>query len=168
MDIPKVKMRAESSCSLIKRSVILLWISIPPKKNKGIPQVLKEYIFEGKYNNLESYKKIFEEHGDEIAAVIVEPIQGEGGYIVPPDDFFPKLRKLCDEHGGNNPAWTDAHLDRISFDPDKTLGNNPAWTDAHLDRAQSQDGAAERVDGPDVAVLTERGQNREHDEAQYE
>ncbi len=34
-----------------------------------------------------------------VAAIFVEPIQGEGGYIVPPDDFFPRLRKLCDEHG---------------------------------------------------------------------
>jgi len=36
---------------------------------------------------------------DEVAAVVVEPIQGEGGYIVPPPHFFPRLRQLCDEHG---------------------------------------------------------------------
>lgn len=36
---------------------------------------------------------------DEVAAIIVEPIQGEGGYVVPRDDFFPKLRELCDEYG---------------------------------------------------------------------
>lgn len=36
---------------------------------------------------------------DEIAAVLVEPIQGEGGYLVPRDDFFPKLRNLCDKYG---------------------------------------------------------------------
>ncbi len=36
---------------------------------------------------------------DEVAAVLVEPIQGEGGYIVPPPNFFPRLRKMCDEHG---------------------------------------------------------------------
>ncbi|HSJ89874.1 MAG TPA: acetyl ornithine aminotransferase family protein [Anaerolineales bacterium] len=37
--------------------------------------------------------------GDEIAGILVEPIQGEGGYIVPPDGFFPALRKLCDKYG---------------------------------------------------------------------
>jgi len=36
---------------------------------------------------------------EEVAAVFVEPIQGEGGYIVPPTDFLPRLRRLCDEHG---------------------------------------------------------------------
>jgi 4-aminobutyrate aminotransferase len=35
---------------------------------------------------------------DEVAGVLVEPIQGEGGYIVPAPGFFPALRKLCDRH----------------------------------------------------------------------
>ncbi len=35
----------------------------------------------------------------EVAAVFIEPIQGEGGYIVPPDNFMPKLRKLTEQHG---------------------------------------------------------------------
>jgi 4-aminobutyrate aminotransferase len=37
--------------------------------------------------------------GDEIAGILVEPIQGEGGYIVPAEGFFPGLRELCDRHG---------------------------------------------------------------------
>jgi 4-aminobutyrate aminotransferase len=36
---------------------------------------------------------------DEIAAVFVEPIQGEGGYFVSPDGFLPALRAMCDRHG---------------------------------------------------------------------
>ena len=35
----------------------------------------------------------------EVAAFLVEPILGEGGYIVPPDSFLPGLRALCDKHG---------------------------------------------------------------------
>jgi len=35
---------------------------------------------------------------DEVAGILVETIQGEGGYIVPPPGFFPALRKLCDKH----------------------------------------------------------------------
>jgi 4-aminobutyrate aminotransferase len=35
----------------------------------------------------------------EVAAIIVEPIQGEGGYIVPEDGFMQGLRRICDEHG---------------------------------------------------------------------
>lgn len=33
------------------------------------------------------------------AGILVEPIQGEGGYVVPTDGFFPALRELCDRHG---------------------------------------------------------------------
>jgi 4-aminobutyrate aminotransferase len=35
----------------------------------------------------------------EVAAVLIEPIQGEGGYLVPPDGFLEGLRELCDRHG---------------------------------------------------------------------
>lgn len=36
---------------------------------------------------------------NEFAAIIVEPIQGEGGYVVPEDGFLARLRALCDKHG---------------------------------------------------------------------
>jgi 4-aminobutyrate aminotransferase len=36
---------------------------------------------------------------EDCAAVLVEPIQGEGGYVVPPPHFFPALRDLCDKYG---------------------------------------------------------------------
>jgi 4-aminobutyrate aminotransferase len=35
---------------------------------------------------------------EDVAAVFVEPFQGEGGYVVPPPDFLPGLRRLCDRH----------------------------------------------------------------------
>jgi len=36
---------------------------------------------------------------DEVAGLIVEPIQGAGGYIVPPKEFLPSLRRICDKNG---------------------------------------------------------------------
>jgi 4-aminobutyrate aminotransferase len=36
---------------------------------------------------------------EEVAAIILEPIQGEGGYVVPEDGFIQGLRKICDKHG---------------------------------------------------------------------
>lgn len=35
---------------------------------------------------------------DPVSSVVVEPILGEGGYVVPPDDFLPSLREFCDRH----------------------------------------------------------------------
>jgi 4-aminobutyrate aminotransferase len=34
-----------------------------------------------------------------VAAILVEPVQGEGGYVVPPAEFLRSLRRICDEHG---------------------------------------------------------------------
>lgn len=36
---------------------------------------------------------------EEVAAIFVEPVQGEGGYVVPPSDFLGRMRELCDKHG---------------------------------------------------------------------
>jgi 4-aminobutyrate aminotransferase len=35
----------------------------------------------------------------DVAAIVVEPVQGEGGYVVPPVEFMPRLRRICDTHG---------------------------------------------------------------------
>lgn len=36
---------------------------------------------------------------EEVAAIIVEPIQGEGGYVVPPPEYHPMLKKICEKYG---------------------------------------------------------------------
>src|SRR5690606_33640051 len=36
---------------------------------------------------------------ESVAAILVEPVQGEGGYIVPPASFLPALREIADRHG---------------------------------------------------------------------
>jgi putrescine---pyruvate transaminase len=49
---------------------------------------------------VEALEKVVLDAGPEtVAAVVAEPVQGAGGVIVPPPDYFPLLRRLCDEHG---------------------------------------------------------------------
>lgn len=36
---------------------------------------------------------------EDVSALVAEPIQGEGGYVVPQKEFFPRLKKICDEYG---------------------------------------------------------------------
>ena len=52
----------------------------------------------GDADAVEQQLRIAREVGNEIAAVVMEPVQGEAGAIVPPDDFWPRLRALCDEY----------------------------------------------------------------------
>src|SRR5579859_8013186 len=52
----------------------------------------------GDADAVEQQLRIAQEVGNEIAAVVMEPVQGEAGAIVPPDDFWPRLRKLCDQY----------------------------------------------------------------------
>src|SRR5260370_7697488 len=47
---------------------------------------------------VEQQLRIAREVGNDIAAVIMEPVQGEADAIVPPCDFWPRLRQLCDEY----------------------------------------------------------------------
>ncbi len=52
----------------------------------------------GDADAVEQQLSIAREVGNDIAAVIMEPIQGEAGAIVPPDDFWPRLRQICDAY----------------------------------------------------------------------
>jgi putrescine aminotransferase len=47
------------------------------------------------FGNIEAIKKAIT---DDTAAIILEPIQGEGGINIPPDEYLPQVRKLCDDH----------------------------------------------------------------------
>lgn len=52
----------------------------------------------GDADAVEQQLRIAREVGNDIAAVVMEPVQGEAGAIVPPDDFWPRLRHICDEY----------------------------------------------------------------------
>ncbi|QLQ79929.1 hypothetical protein HG537_0C05780 [Torulaspora globosa] len=51
-----------------------------------------------RYGVAEDLEEVFKTHGDRIAAVILEPIQGEAGIVVPPADYLLRVQKLCREH----------------------------------------------------------------------
>lgn len=51
------------------------------------------------FDYLENVLFRYEVDPSEVAAIVLEPIQGEGGYIVPPAEWVQRLRELCDRHG---------------------------------------------------------------------
>ncbi len=71
-----------------------------PVQRRGFAPLVPE-IHHARYGDLDSVRSVLKTTcpPDELAAIFVEPIQGEGGYIVPPPEFLPGLRTLCDEHG---------------------------------------------------------------------
>jgi glutamate-1-semialdehyde 2,1-aminomutase len=48
------------------------------------------------YNDLAQVREIFAQHGSEIAAILVEPVAGNMGLVLPSPDFLPGLREICD------------------------------------------------------------------------
>ncbi|WFD03470.1 ornithine aminotransferase [Malassezia obtusa] len=51
-----------------------------------------------RYNNIEDIERALELYGKETAAVLLEPIQGEAGIVVPSPDYFPRVAELCKKH----------------------------------------------------------------------
>lgn len=49
------------------------------------------------FNNIEAIKSVLHEHAD-VAAILLEPIQGEGGINIPDESYLPAVRELCDQH----------------------------------------------------------------------
>jgi len=65
----------------------------------GVPKSATQATLCAEYNNLDEVKKIFEDNKDEIAAVILEPIVGNSGFIKPDKSFLQGLRKLTKDNG---------------------------------------------------------------------
>lgn len=65
----------------------------------GVPNSFIEHTVLAQYNNLESVTKIVEENKTQIAAIILEPIAGNMGMVLPKPTFLQGLRDLCDQYG---------------------------------------------------------------------
>jgi len=66
-----------------------------PKYHEGFLPLLPGFIYVP-FNNIEAIEKVF---SDEVAAVMIEPIQGEGGINVASAEYISAIRELCDRHG---------------------------------------------------------------------
>ena len=65
-----------------------------PKYHEGLGPLMAGFVY-APYGNLEAVAELIDE---ETAAILVEPIQGEGGVVIPPDGFLAGLRKLADDN----------------------------------------------------------------------
>lgn len=65
----------------------------------GIPNDSIKNTLVGIYNDMEQVRGLFEAYGDDIAAVIIEPVAGNMGVVKAEDQFMETLRVLCDEYG---------------------------------------------------------------------
>ncbi|KTG07912.1 glutamate-1-semialdehyde aminotransferase [Haloprofundus marisrubri] len=71
----------------------------PHPSTSGIPESFAEHTLPVPFNDEEAVAEVFEEHGDDIAGVLVEPILANMGIVAPVDGYHETLRDLCDEHG---------------------------------------------------------------------
>jgi len=65
----------------------------------GIPASFAEHTIPVPFNDENAVQEVFEEHGDDIAAVLTEPILGNFGIVEPREGYHDTLRDLCDDHG---------------------------------------------------------------------
>ena len=65
----------------------------------GVPKAIAELTVQAPYNDLEAVEEAFRRWGEELACVIVEPVAGNMGFVMPRSGFLPGLRELCDRHG---------------------------------------------------------------------
>ncbi|MDR3492219.1 MAG: glutamate-1-semialdehyde 2,1-aminomutase [Gammaproteobacteria bacterium] len=65
----------------------------------GVPASFAQHTLIADYNKLETVERLFKQHGNDIAAIIVEPVAGNMNCVPPAPGFLEGLRELCDKHG---------------------------------------------------------------------
>ena len=82
-------------CGFHGRTFAALTATAQPKYHEGFEPMVPGFVYT-KYDDLDAVAEAID---DETAAVMLEPIQGEGGIRIPSPGFLPGLRKLCDRRG---------------------------------------------------------------------
>ncbi|MBL4585282.1 MAG: glutamate-1-semialdehyde 2,1-aminomutase [Pseudomonadales bacterium] len=82
---------------LVKAGSGALTLGVP--SSPGVPAALADLTLTLPFNNIEALQQLFKEQGEEIAAVIVEPVAGNMNCIPPIPGFLEELRTQCDQYG---------------------------------------------------------------------
>ncbi|HLS65751.1 MAG TPA: glutamate-1-semialdehyde 2,1-aminomutase [Pseudogracilibacillus sp.] len=82
---------------LIKAGSGVATLGLPD--SPGVPESVAQHTITVPYNDQESVRYAFEQYGDDIAAVIVEPVSGNMGVVPPVNNFLQFLRDVTNEHG---------------------------------------------------------------------
>lgn len=86
-----------SDSLLVKAGSGALTLGVP--NSPGVPADLAKHTLTLEYNNIDAVKTLFADCGEEIAAIIVEPVAGNMNCIPPIPGFLETLREVCDESG---------------------------------------------------------------------
>lgn len=86
-----------ADCLLIKAGSGALTFGTP--SSPGVPAACVADTLVASYNDLNSVTALFEAHGHDIAAIILEPIPGNMNMLLPEPEFIEGLRAICDEYG---------------------------------------------------------------------
>lgn len=81
---------------LVKAGSGVLTLGIP--NSPGVPKEFTEHTLTAEFNHPEQLEQLFAEYGEDIAAIIIEPIAGNMNCLLPLPGFLAKLRDLCDRY----------------------------------------------------------------------
>ena len=82
---------------LIKAGSGALTLGVP--SSPGVPESIAQNTISARFNDKDSLKEIFEKEGEDIAAVVVEPIAGNMGVVLPKDGYLEFLRDITKQYG---------------------------------------------------------------------
>ncbi|ASF40056.1 aspartate aminotransferase family protein [Halobacillus halophilus] len=82
---------------LIKAGSGVATLGLPD--SPGVPASIAQNTITVPYNDLESVRYVFEEYGEDLAAVIIEPVSGNMGVVPPQEGFLQELRELTENNG---------------------------------------------------------------------
>ena len=71
----------------------------PQPSSPGVPSGFAEHTIPVPFNDTDAIERVFEAHGDEIAAVLTEPLLGNTAGVMPIEGYHERLREVCDAHG---------------------------------------------------------------------